>query len=458
MAEASLGTLGKLLGNPVGEAAAFAAGLAVGPLLRPVLQEEENLAWSAYQSKPLDPESAAELLARGHVDAGTAGAEASLSGISADRFKQLSLLAEIFPGLATALELQRRGELPEGELATLLNRLGFNADYVPRLASLVDGRLDPAIIANAIQRGIMPAPFTLPYQPEIPAGKVPAFPTSPLDPTLEAQAAGINVERLFVETALIGRPASPDLAARMAFRGIIDGNDFTRAIAEGDTRNEWAPFLFDGFREIPTAHDYVDLRLRGWITDAQMYAGTALHGMSQEDTDRLFLVGGRPMSAHAVFIAMRRGGTYNGPTDMISPPFLKSLEESNIRPEWYNLEWFGRESYPSAFVVKALATGGDLTSEQTTEILMNIGWPEWLIPIVVAKWVPAVATTATHAKSAVTTAITTLRKAYIAGQSNVAQATQFLTQLGVAAGEITSLLSTWDVQKQIEALHPVAAA
>ena len=444
------------LGSAPGIIVGVGVGTAASTALEPVVEVAKQTGWANNPHKVLDAARLAALVATGAVSAGTAAAEAERTGFDGPHFDAMVYLAQTAPGMSEALNLWRRGEITDAQWTHALVKAGLDPQYYPGLNALKDSRLDPAVIANAIQRGIIKDPGFLPVAPPVSGGKVPSFPVSTIDALTEAAAAGINEQRLFVETAIVGRPASPDLAARMTYRGIIDETDFNRAIAEGDTRNEWAAPLFDGFREIPTAHDYVELRLRGWITDAQMYAGTALHGMSQEDTDRLFLVGGRPMSAHAVFIALRRGGTYDGPTDMIAAPFLKSLQESNIRPEWYNLEWFARESYPSAFVVKALATGGDLTAAQTTEVLMNIGWPEWLIAIVVAKWVPAVATTATHAKSAVTTAITTLRKAYTAGQASVAQATQFLSQLGIGPSEITSLLQTWDVQRQIESLPPAA--
>src|SRR5205807_4966194 len=117
---------------------------------------------------------------------------------------------------------------------------------------------------------------------------------------------------------------------------------------EGNTRGEWAPFLFEGFRQIPTAHDFVEGRLRGWLADPAMYAGTALHGMSQADTDLLFKIMGRPIVEHQIVTGEARGGTYNGPIANIPTPFLKSLQESNIRPEWYSLAYANRYTYPSA--------------------------------------------------------------------------------------------------------------
>src|SRR5207237_2581886 len=97
--------------------------------------------------------------------------------------------------------------------------------------------------------------------------------------------------------------------------------------------------------------------------------------MTRADTDLLFKITGRPLSFHQVFIGERRGGVYDGSIDAIDPAFLKALRESNIRPEWYNLAWAQRHSYPSPFVLRGLTEAGDLTQAEAHEILLFIGWP-----------------------------------------------------------------------------------
>src|SRR5205807_6194553 len=127
-------------------------------------------------------------------------------------------------------------------------------------------RLDPSVVATAIQRGIMRDPGFLPVGPPTATGKVPAFPVSPLDPVAEAKAQGINEERLFVETAIVGLPLSLQEAASAYFRGIIELADFERAVAEGNTRNEWGAAALAQARQILTASEYAELQLRGFLT------------------------------------------------------------------------------------------------------------------------------------------------------------------------------------------------
>src|SRR5207237_964846 len=93
-----------------------------------------------------------------------------------------------------------------GEAASTALDPVLEPQYWASITELFFNRLDPAIIATAIQRGIMRAPFALPYDVDVPVGHVTPFPVSPLDAEAEARAHGIDVERLRVETALVGLP------------------------------------------------------------------------------------------------------------------------------------------------------------------------------------------------------------------------------------------------------------
>lgn len=367
----------------------YALGTAAGPALAPFAQELANEAWRLNAVRPPEAVILAAGVAQGQVTAKAAYAWAKETGFDKDQMDALVNIANTGPPLAQAMALLRRGVWTPDQYKTALNRMAIETEWYPGLLTLEDERLSPAELAVMVQRGIVANDGLLPVGPPTEVGKVPPMPMIAIDPLVEAKANGINQERLAGLARIIGLPASPDLAARMVFRGIIDRVDFDRAISEGNTRNEWAPFLFDGFRQIPTAHDYIEGQLRDWITPAEMYAGTALHGMSTTDTDLLFKVTGRPASFHQVFIGLRRGGTYDGPVDQIDPAFLKSLHESNIRPEWYNLLWAQRFVYPSAFVLKALTAAGELTQQEAEQVLLYEGWEPTFAAKVSAAWAKA---------------------------------------------------------------------
>jgi hypothetical protein len=458
--ESAVSAIGKFTGNTVGEAAAFAAGLAVGPLLEPLLQALRNETWSIYPDRPVDPQSLASAVAERKPGFEKAAEEAALSGIGGPAFTALVDVLRNGPGIAEGLNLVRRGQLAPAEFATVLERAALEDQFISAFQAV--GRngltfeqvpLDASVLANAIVRGVVAAPFPLPYVIDRTPGQVEPFPESQLDTAVEAEATGTSLERLFIQTAIAGRPMAPEEAATAVFRGIIDVSDYNRAIAEGDIRSEYRDAIFERARQILTAHDWVELRLRGWIDDGEMYAGTALHGMSQENTDLLFKVLGRPMSHRNVFLAQRRGGTYGVTPADIDPHFLKSLQESNERPEWYGLEWALRFSQPSVFVIRQyLKDGGDPAWARTK--LYYEGWEDSDIDIFVKEYAKAGGTGTgagapdSHLKSAITSAITAIRKAYVGGSIDATQAASFQQQ----AEQATTLVEAWDVAKNVEAL------
>jgi len=442
------------LPNPISIPAEIAVGVgvgqAVGDIVEPKLRVFRREQSAKYPNLALKPEDAALLVVRAIPTALDPTQEAAFTGFDAERFAALTQLAREYPDLALALELWRRKEVGETDVRGWLHRHGYSDAVVDVLEALKAARLSPADVAVMIQRGIIPDPGFLPVGPPTGGGVVPPMPVAPIDAVAEGEDFGFDFERMAALTRIVGLPASPDLAARMYFRGIIERVDYYRAIAEGNTRNEWRDVLLDGFRQIPTAHDGIEGRLRGWIDDAQMYAETARHGMSKADTDLLFKITGRPLSFHQVFIGERRGGVYDGPTDAIDPAFLKALRESNIRPEWYNLAWAQRYTYPSAFVLRAMAEAGDLTEAETHAILLDIGWPPELATRVAARWS---AQTAGGASSYVGKAQlqlwNTTHSAFVAREASQGDVTTTLDFLGVAAADQATIIEAWSLERDL---------
>ncbi|MDE2469321.1 MAG: hypothetical protein KGL35_11405, partial [Bradyrhizobium sp.] len=288
-----LSSLTDLTKDKGGEAIAFGLGFALGHVLDPpataLSQESWLLALSATSAlgKALDPGQAAEAVAEDIQSLDWGKHEAAQTGIAADNFVTLVDLTLSGVGLPDLITLRRRDEITDADFIHGLRKLKLEPRWDAPLQTLQDEKLNVAVVATAIQRGLMRNAGILPVGAPTGEGKVPPMPVSDLDPIVEAAATGYDAEHLKILSRIVGLPASPDQAARLVFRNIIDRVDFDRAISEGNTRNEWAPFMFEGFREILTAHNYVEARLRGWIDDTEMYAGTALHGMTQADTDLL---------------------------------------------------------------------------------------------------------------------------------------------------------------------------
>lgn len=435
-----------IVGVGVGEATADA----LTPILTPAAQD----AWAKNPYKALAASIAAELVAQGLTDATTGAAEASLTGIGADRFTAMIQAALTAPGVPEGLTLLRRTAIEPGDFTHILRKNMLEPAWDAALTSLKDDRLSPQVIALAIVRGLVKDPGILPVPPPTGVGKVAAFPVFDIDALTEAMASGYDEIRLAVLVGINGRPASPQEAANAMWRGAATIDDYYRAISEGDVRNEWRDVLLAAFAQIPTSHDFVEMRLRNYFTtDQEMYDGTAKHGMTPGDTDILFKVTGRPLSWHQTWTGTQRGGTLGGPIDDIDPAFLDSLRKSNIRPEYYNLAWADRNPVPAPFMVRQwLKDGGDVAQARTW--LTDQGWLTPDIDAVVTEYAgKGTASASSHVKSAATAAVTAIKKRYLTGSLPPADATTLLTQAGETAANAAAILAQWDIIAQVEGVN-----
>ena len=448
------------VGSTPGIIVGVGVGAAASTAITPALEIPKQEAWKRNHVRLLPTATLAALIAQGGVPLGKDQYdEAHREGFSDDKLDALVYLAQTVPGFAEALTLWRRNPDAFADLWThALVKNGIDARYLPYLNQLKDDRLSPPVVALAIVRGIIKDPGFLPVGPPTTEGKVKAFPTSPLDGLKEAAAFGFNPDRLFVQTAISGRPMGPESAAHAVFREIIERVDYDRAIAEGDVRNEWADAIFEAARVIPSPSNFVQWHLRGWVDAQTMNKGTARHGMSEADTNVLFEIAGRPLSWHQVFIGIRRGGVYNGPIADIHPAFLKALRESDIRPEWYNLAWAQRFTYPTAFVLRSLTESGDITQARAEEILLFEGWEPELAKTVSEKWAQQAGGTASdpHVAKAQQQLWTAIHRDYTKGKITQADAESALTMIVPDATERAQVFLYWDEELALANATPPA--
>lgn len=406
--------------------------------------------WSNGPNKVLDPETAAAIVAE-NVDRLEWGeGEAAQGGINQQRFDELVQEVLNAPGFGELVRMLRRGTVTTDDFLHGLRKARLETRWDDPLTELQDDRLDPAVVATSIQRGTMRDPGYLPVGPPTEEGLVPPMPVSPLDPEREAAASGINPERLAALTRIVGLPPSPGELLQLVNRGEIGEVDFYRGIAEGNTRNEWGSFLLKLQRRLLTPHEYAELALRGWITESERDAGAALSGLEPADTQLLFDMLGRPIVVHQIVTGLARGGEFGGDYAGVPEPYQTALRQSNVRPEWGNLAYANRYTYPSAFVIRTLATTGELAPDEVTQTLLDIGWKPDLVEKVVTAWTgsgdvksdPHVAKAETHLWNA-------LHKAYVDDQADDAKAGAALTAIGAAQESHAAILSLWDAERAI---------
>lgn len=408
--------VGKWFGNTISEATAFAAGLAIGPLLGPPVQALKNATWSTYPDMPPDAGMLAEGVAQGQVDPKQAATWAAEHGFSQKAFDALVNIANTGPGAGYAFDLWRRTIIDKGGFERALLRLGIEQEWIDALVKIHDTLLSSQELANLQQQGFIDATRA----------------------NQEGGLQGVTSERQQLRFEASGLPPGIAEGLEMLRRGIEDDAGFTDIVREGHTKTKYVPQLLQLRYRVLSHLQYVEARVRGWTDNAGMYAGGKLTGYQPEDLDLLHRIHGRPISWHQVWIGLQRGGkridaVADNPPEFaeIDPDFLAALRQSDIQQQWYLLAWKQRYSYPSAFVLKQLATSGDIDGPTLRETLKFIGWEPTFIDKIVTAWT-GTTTTATQKKQT----LSHLTDEYLSGALTAAQLTNLLTTtLGYSADQ-----------------------
>lgn len=441
---------GIIVGAGVGAAASIA--------LAPAFELPKQAAWAANPNRIFDLGTLARLVAIGAIPASAAVDEAARDGFTADKLAALVYGAQRVPPFGEALTMWRRQLITDELFGHVIVKEGFAREYVGALSALkLSEPNDPVQVANAIHRGIMADPGLLVHPLDLSPGNVDAYPVSDLDPLAEAASWGLSRERLRVLVGLQGLPMGSHEAAQAHFRGVLLRQDYNRAIAEGNTRNEWADAILEQSRSIPTERDYVEGYIRGWITEQEAMDGAARRGMQPDDTHLLQLIHGRAPAWRQVFIGGIRGGARRGPPvqpDTTWPEIplevLQALRESNIRPEWYGLVWANRFNYPQPFVLRALAQSGDVTQAETEQILLYEGWEPTLARKVSTKWASGGGGGADpYVKKAETQLWNTTHSSYVAMLATDQDATDRLDLLAIPAASQDVILRLWRSEREL---------
>lgn len=442
--------LGELTLNTVGEAIAFAAGVALSPTLAPVAHAIEQEAWKVAPILAVDPGDAAGIAAERVSEYDWAADQAIKHGIVGDSFQKIYQEALNAPGVGELLQMLRRGTIEPDDFIHGLNKLKLEDQWNTPLADLQQARIDASVVATAIQRGIMPDPGYLPTSLDFSGSNVPPPTMSQLDPVAEAAASGIDSDRLAVYTRIVGLPPAPGELMSLVNRGTINDDAFRMGIAEGNTRNEWADVLLTLKRRLLTPHEYEEAALRGVLSNDDADTGAALSGMESEDAQLLFAIMGRPLPVHQITTALARGGTYGGTYDDVPEPYRDAIRRSSTRPEYAPMAYANRYTIPSYFILKAILADGGMTTAEFAQYGKDLGWPPDL-----ADKASAALSTGSAAKAdpwigkAQTQLWTAVHKAYVDDLATEDQARADFVELQVADASQTEVIRLWNAERAI---------
>ena len=439
------------IGSTPGIIVGVGVGAAASAAIEPALELPKQNAWKALPHKVLDAATMARLYAQGGVSLDVAQADGLRDGYDKDKINALAYLAQTVPGVAESLDLWRKFDNYDDLWTHSLVKQGLDARYLPYLNKLKQAELlGLGDLAYAVVRGIVPDQGILPVAPPTTTDNIKGFPVVNLDVIAEAARLGFSEDLLKIMIGRSGLSMAPGMAAQGFFRGVLSANDYLLAIAQGDLRTEYGDAVREVSRQILTAGEYSEAELRGYSTTKQRLANTAKHGMSQEDSDLLHLIQGRPVAVHQVTTGLARGGTYPSLYTDVPEPYQAAIRESDIKEPWASIAYHNRYTLPSGFQIKAETQSGDITQAQSEQLLLEAGWdPKWA-SVFSSSWAtPKAKSASSHVSKAQTQLWGTIHKAYLNHHATDTDARTALTAAGVPADQIDQVLALWQAERDL---------
>lgn len=412
---------------PFGIAVGTGVGSAIAGVVEPTVQDLKNAAWRNYPVLPLEAVEAAQLVASGERPLSWGQDEAQNVGINLDRFNALVDVFDTAPDLSLLFTAWRRGIIDAGEFRAGAKKHGIEDEWIDVLAQLRQVPLSAAESAAAWQQGYMPEG----------------------DSADEAALSGVNATRSQIQRELAGLPPGPETALAMLRRGIIDAGEFEQMIREGNTKTKYTDEYLELRAKILGGPEWAGLWLRGWATEAEAKAGGALDGYDAAAMDNLYLNRGRPATTRQVHIGWQRGGRLPG-TSNEREAFERSVRQSNIRTEYVDLLWAQRFTYPSAFVIRALASDGTFDRDTTERILIESGWNPDYATLAADKWAgaPSAGPGTKWADRQRSRLFSALHSDYVDGGGDEGVLRDGLATIAVAGAEQNAVVSMMEWERQ----------
>lgn len=364
-------------------------GAAVGDVVLPKLQNFLNDQWANHPDKPLNAAAVAELVAETVWSVAQGEAEAAHTGFGTDKLAALVELAKRAPDFGTLMQLYRRELIGDDGINFGLDKARIPERWHSQLRALRDVRLDPAVVATAVQRGVLPNEGLLPVGPPSAVGVVPPMPVVAIDPIDEAKDSGWNFDRLAVQARITGLPPGPGELLNLLNRGAIQHADYLRGISEGNIRNEWGPALEQLRYDLISPAIAAELRLRGWKTEDEAADLGALTGARRDVMEMLYLARGRPMAPVQAFTAFFRGAPGPDGGAFGKDDFLRAIRQSDIRPEYGEPLWGIRHAYPSLFQLRRAVQDGSILPDRGRTILRYERYEDQDADGLLASWTKA---------------------------------------------------------------------
>ena len=407
----------------------FALGNAAAPAIRPFAQSLENDAWEAHTVAPPTIYTMAPAAARGKVKFSDVQTWAHRAGFSDDVLAAVMAGSLSGPDLADLFSMWRRGFIDQARFEAGLTTLGVQQGWWPDLERLYRTHLTLEQAANARQQQFIDAQT----QRDI------------------AGLYGVDPGDADIQFELAGLPPGVETGLTMWRRGIIDQPTFDRIIAEGHTKTKYTAALEQLRQQLLSPATAVRAHLKGHIDANEMHARGQAWGYSPADMDLWYQAEGRPATAHQIHIGYMRGASLPGASSERDAIDI-AVAQSDIRPEYAELIYAGRDTYPSLFQLNRLVQANAVTPATAADWATKSGVNAEVVKTLETYWQGLGGTTVAdaHVTKANSQVWTTLHKAYVGGVATPAEVQQGFTLLGVPAAAQQAVLDRWTFEQGIE--------
>jgi hypothetical protein len=356
--------LSKFFGRAGSDAVGVAIGSTAAPALLPIAQLLINEAWEKYPDRPLPLALAAQVAAEDRTMEDFLREQGRMQGFSEEKSNTLIHALRGGPDVLLGLDLWRRGFLDDAGMDRVLWEARLEEAFHAPVKRLKHVLLSPADLAVARQRGFVDAARQI----------------------AESIEQGLSAEDATVLFESAGLPPPTERAMEMWRRSIITEAEFRQTIVEGNEKLKYQAEEAALFWQLAPAATLVNLRLRGWIADAEYHNRMREHGFQPAIADDLFHALGRPATVLQAVRGFRRGGRYQGQAADERALVGLSVRQSDIRPEWEDVLAAQRESFPSAFVLRRLVEDGAFTAAEAADILYQNAWRRDIADAAAASW------------------------------------------------------------------------
>ena len=392
---------------------------ALQPIFEPIQHGVANLAQTAI----FDPNTAAQLQARGIIDENYGRSEAAGGNMSGEHYDKLVTVSYTYPDIDTTFELLRRQAIQEADAGANLTALGYNSFWLNVLPQLTRVLLSPADLALAQLRGVIDPEFASQYAATL--GLVDADFQTLIDNT--------------------GEPLGLEQLLEAYRRGFIDEPTLETGIRQSRVRDEWIPTA-EALRYSPmSVADAVRATVENYLSDADGQAIAEQNGLLPEHWPLMVESWGRPLSYTEMTRAIWRGLA-------TEDDLAQALRESDLKDKYIPLASQLAETLPPERQVVSMIQHEVITKDQGTALLMAQGYSqqnaEYMIEL---------------GASQRTTAHKTLTKADILAMYTDAliprqTALTDLTGLGYSTDDATSMLDLADYKQRAAALKSTQRA